>query len=133
MVSQAVTELPNECCGLLAGRLLPAETEGQRPLIGEVVCRYPLVNAAGSPREFLSDPRSMFDAVRDMRLRDIDVLAVYHSHPRTEPVPSRTDLERNWWPEVISIIISLKDAEPLVRAWWLAADGFREAEWDCTT
>jgi proteasome lid subunit RPN8/RPN11 len=135
MVSQAVAELPNECCGLLAGRWLPAEGSASgcedRPRIGDVVCRYPLVNAAASPREFLSDPHSMFAAVRDMRRRDIDTLAVYHSHPTSEPVPSRTDLERNWWPGVVSLIISMKGAEPAVRAWWLMADGFREAEWEC--
>jgi proteasome lid subunit RPN8/RPN11 len=130
MVSQAVAELPNECCGLLAGRLLPAG-EDEQPPIGQVVDRYPLVNAAASPREYLSDPHSMFAAVRDMQRRDIDILAVYHSHPSSEPVPSRTDLERNWWPGLVSLIISLKGAEPAVRAWWLMADSYGEAEWEC--
>jgi proteasome lid subunit RPN8/RPN11 len=135
MVSQAVAELPNECCGLLAGQLVPARgsaSQGEeRSLIGHVVQRYPLVNAAASPREYLSDPHSMFAAVRDMRRRDIDILAVYHSHPTSEPVPSQTDLERNWWPGVISLIVSLKRAEPAVRAWWLMADSYHEAEWEC--
>jgi hypothetical protein len=29
----------------------------------------------------------------------------------------------------MNLIISLKNAEPEVRAWWLTADSHREAEW----
>src|SRR5438067_13873196 len=86
MIEQARAEQPNECCGLLAG-----VTAGEA---GQVRCRYPLVNAAASPALFESDPRSTFDADRDMRRRGLEVLAVYHSHPTSAPVPSRTDLER---------------------------------------
>ena len=121
MVAQARAELPNECCGLLAGRM-----EGE---VGRVEARYALVNAAASPVEYLSEPRSMFDAVRAMRKRDIDILAVYHSHPTSEPIPSRKDRERNFSEEVMNLIVSLK-GEPAVRAWWLTAEGFREADWE---
>jgi proteasome lid subunit RPN8/RPN11 len=74
----------------------------------------------------------MFDAERAMRRQGIEVLAVYHSHPTSEPVPSRTDLERNYSSEVVNVIISLKDAEPRVRGWWLSETGYREAEWELT-
>jgi proteasome lid subunit RPN8/RPN11 len=133
MVAHAVSELPNECCGLLAGDIhqSPAQT-GETPVlrVGQVERIYPLVNAAASPVEYLSDPKSMFAAVRDMHLQGIDILAVYHSHPTSNPVPSRTDLDRNYSPDVMTLIISLKNPqEPQVRAWWLAADNIREAEW----
>jgi len=127
MLAQAAAESPNECCGLLAGTL-----EGAGPRIGRVLRRYPLVNAAASKVEFLSEPRGMFEAVRDMRRLGLDILAVYHSHPSTDPVPSRTDLERNYSPEVMTLIISLKGAEPQVRGWWLEADQYHEGEWQCT-
>ena len=71
--------------------------------------RYPLVNAAASPVEFLSDGRSMFDADKDMRQRGLDMLAVYHSHPTSHAVPSRTDLERHRMEEVMCMIVSLAD------------------------
>jgi proteasome lid subunit RPN8/RPN11 len=148
MVAQAVSELPNECCGLLAGTIHPSPatthhsplTTHHSPLtthhsffIGQVERRYPLVNAAASPVEYLSDPKSLFVAVRDMNLRGIDILAVYHSHPASDPVPSRTDLDRNYSPEVMNLIISLKSPQdPRVRAWWLGADNYREAEWAVT-
>jgi hypothetical protein len=40
----------------------------------------------------------MFGAERDRRRCGLDVLAVYSSRPISEPVPSRTDLERNYSP-----------------------------------
>jgi len=126
-MAQAIAELPNECCGLLAGTIEDSQT-GDR--IGRVVQRYPLVNVTASPKEFWSEPKGMFAAARDMRQRGLDVLAIYHSHPTSAPVPSRTDLERNYSPDVINLIISLISGEPDVRAWWLTEQDYREAEWE---
>ena len=122
MVAQAQAELPNECCGLLAGRVEEGTARVER--------RYPLVNAAHSPLEYLSEPRGMFDAERDRRARGIEFLAVYHSHPTSEPVPSHKDREQSYSSEVMNLIISLKDREPTIRAWWLEGETQREAEWE---
>jgi proteasome lid subunit RPN8/RPN11 len=121
MVAHARAELPNECVGLLAGVIENG--------IGLIRQRYELINAAASPREFLSQPESMFAAHRDMHRRGFDILAIYHSHPSSDPVPSRTDLERNYSPKVVNFIISLKHDPPVVRAWWLKADSYREVDW----
>jgi len=130
MISQAYSELPNECCGLLAGVIsLSARLQTSAPPSAQVTCRYPLINTACSPTEFLSDARGIFEAVRDMRRQNIDILAVYHSHPTSAPIPSRTDRERNYSSEVMNFIISLQDKKPLARAWWLTDQDFREADW----
>jgi proteasome lid subunit RPN8/RPN11 len=124
MVSQAQTELPNECCGLLAGRMV---SDAGGP-VGRVLRRYPLVNAAASPREFDSEPRSLLAAHKEMRRESLDILAVYHSHPTSRAVPSPTDLERNnYGSSVVNLIVSLQTDVPDVRAWWLEPDGYREA------
>jgi [CysO sulfur-carrier protein]-S-L-cysteine hydrolase len=124
ILDQAAAELPNECCGLLAGRV-----EGG---VGRVSDRFPLPNFAADPgREYESDPKAMFDAVRAVRRDGTDVLAVYHSHPTSDPIPSRTDLDRNYGEGVVNLIISLKTGQPQVKGWWLTAGQFEEAEWDC--
>src|SRR5262249_23189887 len=104
MIAQARSELPNECCGVLAAirgqgsgvgsqgsevRGQKSEVRGQNsettslrseiPFI-RVERRYALVNSAASPTEYLSDARSMFEAVRDMRPLGLEIVAVYHSH-----------------------------------------------------
>jgi [CysO sulfur-carrier protein]-S-L-cysteine hydrolase len=132
LIAQALAEQPLECCGLLAGVREEAKT-GEKPgeAVGRVVRRYPLVNAAASPREFLSDSRTLFDAYKDMRLHGLDVLAVYHSHPASAPVPSRTDLERNGMGDaVVCLIVSLASTPPLVRGWWLGETDYWEAVWE---
>jgi [CysO sulfur-carrier protein]-S-L-cysteine hydrolase len=122
MVAQAVAEAPLECCGLLAG---PAFADGQ----ATVAARYPLLNAAESPTEYDADPASLFAAVKQVRRRGWDVLAVYHSHPTSPPVPSRTDLARSYWAGVVHFIISLQSSQPEVRGWWLTETDYREASW----
>jgi proteasome lid subunit RPN8/RPN11 len=125
MLEQARTELPNECCGLLAGIIFP---DGEKR-VGRVVQRYALVNAAADPRRFESEPTSQFRADKDMRRCGTELLVVYHSHPTSAPVPSKTDLERNYSTDVVNLIISLEGEEPQVRGWWLTEADYREAEW----
>src|SRR4051794_2063632 len=93
MVAHAAEDRRRECCGLLAGR----EVEG----INRAERIYRLVNELDSGVEFLSEPRSMLAAVRDMMAAGLDVVAVYHSHPTTRPVPSGKDRERNYSEDVV--------------------------------
>jgi proteasome lid subunit RPN8/RPN11 len=122
MLAHARAERPLECCGLLAGCV-----EGDR---GIVRARFPLVNELASATAFRSEPRAMFAAMKAMRALGTDVLAVYHSHPASPPVPSRRDLEQNYSPGVVNVIIGLAADPPEVRGWWLRADGFDAADWE---
>jgi proteasome lid subunit RPN8/RPN11 len=122
MLAHAQAALPAECCGLLAGTVACG--------IGQVAQHLPLVNALSSPTEYESNPRSMLAAHKAMRAADTDVLAVYHSHPTSDPVPSRRDRERNYGEQIMNFIIGLRTAEPDVRAWWLTADTAHEATWE---
>ena len=122
VLSHARAELPAECCGLLAGTMADG--------IGRVTLHLPLVNALTSPTEYESDPRSMLAAHKAMRASGTDVLAVYHSHPTSEPIPSRRDRERNYSEQVVNLIVGLRGGEPTVRGWWMTADGAQEAEWE---
>ena len=122
MLAHARAEVPAECCGLLAGTIADG--------VGRVTQHLPLVNALTSPTEYESDPGSMLAAHKAMRAAGTDVLAVYHSHPTSDPVPSRRDRERNYGERVVNIIIGLRKAEPDVRGWWLTAESAREAMWE---
>lgn len=112
---------PLECCGLLAGHI----TDG----VGVVSHRYPIENVIASATEYETDARGMFLAFRSMRATETELLAIYHSHPKSEPVPSRRDIERNTYGETaVHLIVSLAGAKPEARAWWLVENGAREAE-----
>jgi proteasome lid subunit RPN8/RPN11 len=121
VIAHARAEVPNECCGLLAGVI-----EGG---VGRVAQHFPVRNDLASPTEYLTNPRDLLDAMKATRAAGTEVLAFYHSHPASAAVPSRTDLERNWWGEsVVHVIVGLAGAEPDVRAWWITEAGYREAE-----
>ena len=66
-----------------------------------------------------------------MRASGEELLAVYHSHPTSEPVPSRRDVEENTYGEtVVHLIVGHITGNPHVRAWWLGETGYREADWN---
>ena len=78
LLAHAREEAPNEACGLVAFR------EG-------VAKRYlPAENALERPYRFELRPRDPADFFLEDEGYE---LAVFHSHPQSEPKPSRTDLE----------------------------------------
>jgi proteasome lid subunit RPN8/RPN11 len=122
VIEHTRAELPNECCGLLAGRIADG--------VGLVTERVPIANDLASPIRFLTNARDLFEAFRRLRGLKLELLAVYHSHPNSPPVPSRHDVEQNTYGEtVVHLIVGLEGAVPNVRAWWLGEFGYREAEW----
>ncbi len=122
ILAHAGSERPNECCGLLAGNVV----EG----VGRVLRCYRLVNELASLIAFRSESRSMFAAMKAMRAAGTDVLAIYHSHPTSDPVPSRHDLAQNYRESVVNLIVGLRTNPPDLRAWWLTAHEYAAAEWE---
>jgi proteasome lid subunit RPN8/RPN11 len=105
MVAHAKKEWPLECCGILSGR------------DGSVEKAYELQNKEGSSVRYSMSPREQLRVLEEMEKESIDMIAIYHSHPHTLPFPSETDVKLAFYPEVASIIISLKEEQnPMVKA-----------------
>lgn len=100
MQAHAVECAPNECCGLLGGR-------------NELLLDYyPLTNRAETPeRNYFAAPEEIFEAMRRMRKRGQQHVGIYHSHPRSQPYPSRVDIEMAFYPQAVNFIMSLNPAE----------------------
>ena len=121
VIAHARAELPAECCGLLAG------TVGDG--VGTATARFPIRNELRSPTDYRTDARDMLAAFRAMRAGGLELLAIYHSHPTSAPVPSARDLTHNTYGEsVVHLIVGLGGAEPEVRGWWLGEGEYREAQ-----
>ena len=90
---------------------------------------HPLRNTAASPTRYDADPADLIAAVVDLRRRGAEILAIYHSHPKWQAVPSAVDLRENHYGSVPRIIVSLL-AEPAdVRVWRLDPESFEELAW----
>jgi proteasome lid subunit RPN8/RPN11 len=107
----AAAEHPLECCGVLAGR------------DGTVSLRFPIRNDASSPTAYVTNGRDLLDAQKMIRSAGLVELAIYHSHPDGEAIPSRTDLDRNTWGDSVAHVIVGRDA---IRAWRLLPDHYEE-------
>ena len=104
VVEHALREHPNECCGLIGVR------------DGEAVSVHPAVNQAASPFRFEIGGR---DLLRVMQLEDAGEApgAIYHSHTRSEPYPSQTDVNfAADWPGWEWVIVGTRSDEPVVRS-----------------
>ena len=86
-------------------------------------------NELKSETRYNADPRDLIAAHISLRQRGADILAIYHSHPRWQAVPSQTDLAENHYGPVPRIIVSLSGEVPEVRVWRLEADSFHELPW----
>ena len=62
-------------------------------------------------------PEDLFAAQRQMRERGEQLIAIYHSHPRSaNPEPSATDVRLAYYPSAVYLIVGLGNDEPCVRA-----------------
>lgn len=117
MVAHARAEFPNECVGMLIGT---AE--------GRVVEYLTLVNGLKSPTRFLTEPVSMLRAEKRCRELQLQVLAIFHTHPTSQAIPSQYDIADHYSSEVMCLILSLIETSQPLRGWWIARGGFKEGE-----
>jgi proteasome lid subunit RPN8/RPN11 len=117
IVAHARREAPNECCGLVAVR------DGVVTAVDEAE------NIQASPFRFEVDPMELHRRLTELEDRGDELGAIYHSHTRSEPYPSQTDLTfAANWPGVEWIIVGLKDGEPVVRNYRIEDGRVTEAE-----
>ena len=117
ILEHARAEAPNECCGMIASR------------DGEAVKVYAAANAAASPPyAYEIDSADLYRIQMAIEDANLDLGAIYHSHPRSDPVPSQTDINLAFYPDAVYIIVGLKGAEPELRAFTIAEGHVAEAE-----
>ncbi|MDX6728266.1 MAG: [CysO sulfur-carrier protein]-S-L-cysteine hydrolase [Baekduia sp.] len=103
IVDHAVAEAPYECCGYIV-------LDGDRAV--DVVA---VENVSRSPLRFDMDPQAVLAMGKAY---DDGGVVIYHSHTRSEPRPSQTDMNfAAQWPGVEWLIVGTAGDEPVVRNW----------------
>jgi proteasome lid subunit RPN8/RPN11 len=117
IVAHAVEDAPDECCGIVS-------SAG-----GQAVKVYRTTNVEASPFRFVIDGQEQYRIHEEIEDAELDLGAIYHSHTRSEPRPSQTDINfAKSWPGVLWIIVGLADGEPDVRIWTIDGADVSEAE-----
>lgn len=78
----AVNTLPNESCAILLGK-----RSNTKPIVQYIL---PMNNSSHSSIEFTIDSDDLYNAYDKARLMNLDIIAIFHSHP-SPPIPSARD------------------------------------------
>ena len=112
MIDHCIAGLPNEACGMLAGK------------DGKVEKIYCMKNAKPGPDFYEMDAEEQFRVMKDIRDAGLEMVGMFHSHPTGQAYPSSVDVEKAYWPgtqlpnypDAVYVIISLMDrAKPVAR------------------
>jgi proteasome lid subunit RPN8/RPN11 len=120
IVAHARRDFPNECCGMVGVR------------DGRAVAIYEATNVAASPLRFEVEGREILSAQDAFEDEGAELGAIYHSHTRSEPYPSQTDVNfAKGWPGVEWLIVGVRrDGDPTVRSYRIDDGVVTEVEVD---
>jgi proteasome lid subunit RPN8/RPN11 len=119
IVAHARRDSPNECCGMI----------GMRD--GTAVAVHEATNLAASPLRFEVDGLEVHRTIETIEADGAEMGAIYHSHTRSDPYPSQTDVNfARGWPGVEWLIVGVPrdGGEPTVRSYLIDDDAIQEVE-----
>jgi proteasome lid subunit RPN8/RPN11 len=102
MVAHAEATYPNECCGVMLGRIDGADKS--------VCIAMPMenVSAGSQAARYELRPEDLLKADREARKHQMDLIGIYHSHPDCDAYFSETDL-KNSCPWYSFVVISVQN------------------------
>ena len=115
IVAHARAEAPNECCGMIAAQ------------DGTAVAVHRARNAAASPLRYEMDGMEQYKIQTAIEDGGYELGAIYHSHTRSDPEPSQTDINLAFYPDALYVIVGVKGEEPDIRAWRIVDGAVSEA------
>jgi proteasome lid subunit RPN8/RPN11 len=106
---------PEEACGMLAGTIVnaPAGNIYRAELV------IPTTNMLHSPVRYQVEPLEQLRAFERMEAAGLELVSIYHSHPRGPSYPSPTDLDEAYYPDAVYLIWSGESGEWLCQGFQL--------------
>jgi [CysO sulfur-carrier protein]-S-L-cysteine hydrolase len=124
VISHALEDPANEVCGVVA-----VESGGpQNGDAARAVRVYRATNVHASPLRFEIAPQELLELWNVIEADGWELGAIYHSHVRSQPYPSQTDVNfAANWPGVEWIIVGLALGEqPTVRSYLIDGGDIKE-------
>jgi proteasome lid subunit RPN8/RPN11 len=99
---EAERSYPDECCGVLLGRL----ANGQREVTLSFTCENERTDSPGN--RYSIHPEQLLAALKLARSRGENIVGFYHSHPDHPAYYSSTDLDEAHWFDCSYVITSVE-------------------------
>jgi len=100
---------PNECCGILLGRV---EDDGTRVVTS--TARAGNTRTDSAHNRYNIDPKELVRIQREGRARGEDIIGFYHTHPHHPPHWSKTDLAEAHWFGCSYVITSVEKGKAVL-------------------
>ena len=113
MIAHVDSRAPLEACGLLAGK------DSQVKTVIEVT------NRAQSPARFVMEPIEQLHAFEWIDSQDLELVAIFHSHPAGPETVSPTDIADSAY-DVAQIVLSRADNAWRARGFWIENGAYTE-------
>ena len=103
---------------------------------GVAVTVHRATNAAASPLRYIIDPAEQYRIMETMEEAGHDLGLIYHSHTRSDPVPSQTDInlaklggtDAPAFPGTLYLIVGVKNEHADLRTWSIVGDEVTQVE-----
>ena len=112
--------LPEEACGLVGGIKLPGIPVWQAHTI------YPVENILHSPYRYYMDGHTQLKAFELIDRAELEMIAIFHSHPNGPATPSPIDINESYYPEAVQLIGYRVGYQWQCRAYLLTTSNFYE-------
>ena len=106
----AERDYPEECCGVLLGRVVLDGDGASRVAVEARACANARVGEAKHDRYAIA-PQELIAAQREARARGLLIIGFYHSHPDHPAEPSATDAAEAYWPGCVYVIVSVAQGQ----------------------
>jgi [CysO sulfur-carrier protein]-S-L-cysteine hydrolase len=123
LIAHVLEDPVNEICGVVA-----VDADGSEPGSTRATAVYRAANRHASPMKFEIEPAELLKMYNAIEGRGGRIGAIYHSHVRSRPYPSQTDINfAANWPGVEWIIVGLVDpSQPEIRSYLIDQGRVRE-------
>jgi len=107
---------------------------------GDAVAVHRARNAANSALRYVMDPMEQYQLQSAIEDAGLDLGAIYHSHTRSDPVPSETDVnlarlgdtDAPAFPGTLYLIVGVKGPEDDLRLWSIVGNQVEQVELQVT-
>ncbi len=108
---------PEEICGILLGK---------RQWVQSI---SPITNDAPTPETmFYMNEAQLVNIFHTAQMNGQDILAFYHSHPKSDPIPSTSDIRHAHYPDIPQLIIGVKPNDVQFALWWIRGEDVTRGE-----